>query len=488
MAMGPVNQKQGKYSSMSDSINRYSTDRRKTQLSDLPKNLKQIMEDDADNYTQLEVKYMDSKGCEVYFDERDGEVSVRFRGQAKATVRENGHLEPNTDEGLHYNFWEFESPEEMKIWTACIPADAAKIKSSLLNEAMIPVKRKRDESQSVGNINSNSLQAWIQQQKQQYSKFNSLADQKVSQDLATTFESVLRKQALKIDMLIYTLEPVAKQKLFEEISWDGANIIFPKPEVGPLLKEEQPGYAWKSLESAVAVTQEIAMLINDAAKNETNNLVGKMLKVFEVSLESVADSQIERESRLEGVYQGPQTEDVLSLQTKERLKRKTEKQINIGGRKFWNTFTRYNSLNRRRKRLNKKIFGFKPRGRFNREFKPKSFKFNNYSNHNDDKNFPQLPGSQSNSNHFIQHQTSTSHTSVTSIISKQRIPVKRIFTPKFDQLGARIQIKFNSQTFLIELNQPEISIEYIPSNVRDQLNAVCQDIQSFDPANRVDES
>ncbi|KAA6395095.1 MAG: hypothetical protein EZS28_009379 [Streblomastix strix] len=440
MAMGPVIRKQGKYSRMSDLVKQNKVQSQKdptridipiqisepheptqetfhcsskTQLSDLPKNLKQIIEDDADNNTQLEDEYMDSKGCEVYVDERDGEVSVRFRGQAKAIVRENGHFEPNTGEELHYNFWEFESPEDMKIWTACIVADAAQIKSSHLNEAvrsqqqqatfwdnkqpnsdafvppkMITVKRKRDESQSVGNINSNSLQAQFQQQKQQYSKFNSLADQKIAQDFVTTFEGVLRKQASKIDKLSYTLEPVAKQKLFEEISWDGANIIFPMPEVGPLLKEEGPGYARKSLESAMAVTQRMAMLINDAAKNETNNLIDKMLKVFEASLISVADSQIERESRLEGVYQGPQTEDVLSLQTKERFKGKTGKQINIGGRKFGYTFTRYNSLNRGRKRLNKRSFGFKPRAGFNRELKPKSFKFNNYSNHTDDKSSP----------------------------------------------------------------------------------------------------
>ncbi|KAA6358522.1 MAG: hypothetical protein EZS28_045951 [Streblomastix strix] len=320
MAMGPVNRKQGKYSRMSDSINQNEVQSQKdppridipkqisephepnretfhcsskTQLSDLPKNLKQIMEDDADNYTQLEDEYMDSKGCEVYVDERDGEVSVRFRGQAKAIVRENGHFEPNSGEELLYNFWEFESPEDMKIWTACILADAAQIKSSHLNEAvrsqqqyatfrdnkqpnsdafvspkMIPVKRKRDESQSIENVNSNSLQAQFQQQRRQYSKFNSLADQKVAQDLVTTFEGVLKKQVSKIDMLSYTLEPVARQKLFEEISWDGANIIFPMPEVGPLLKEKGPGYARKSLDSAVAVTQGMVMLINDAAKNE----------------------------------------------------------------------------------------------------------------------------------------------------------------------------------------------------------------------------
>ncbi|KAA6371977.1 MAG: hypothetical protein EZS28_032496 [Streblomastix strix] len=68
------------------------------------------------------------------------------------------------------------------------------------------------------------------------------------------------------------------------------------------------------------------------------------------------------------------------------------------------------------------------------------------------------------------------------------IPVKRIFIPKFDQLGSRIQIKFNSQTLPTQLNQPGITIEYIPSIARDQLNAVCRDTQSFDPANRVNES
>ncbi|KAA6354712.1 MAG: hypothetical protein EZS28_049761, partial [Streblomastix strix] len=76
--MGPVNRKQGKYSRMSNSITQNEVQSQKdpphidipkqisdpheptqeifhcsskTQLSDLPKNLKQIMEDDADNYT-----------------------------------------------------------------------------------------------------------------------------------------------------------------------------------------------------------------------------------------------------------------------------------------------------------------------------------------------------------------------------------------------------------------------------------------------------
>ncbi|KAA6399048.1 MAG: hypothetical protein EZS28_005429 [Streblomastix strix] len=186
---------------------------------------------------------MDSKECEVYVNERDGEVSVRFRGQAKEIVGENGNFEPNTVEELHYNFWEFESPEDMKICSANILADAAQIKSSHLNEAIrsqqqyatfrdnkqpisdafvppkrIPVRLKRDECQSVGNINSNSLQIQFQQKKQQNLKFNYQADHNVVQDLVTTFEGVLGKQASKIDMLSYMFKPVARRKLFEEIS------------------------------------------------------------------------------------------------------------------------------------------------------------------------------------------------------------------------------------------------------------------------------
>ncbi|KAA6362755.1 MAG: hypothetical protein EZS28_041718, partial [Streblomastix strix] len=71
---------------------------------------------------------------------------------------------------------------------------------------------------------------------------------------------------------------------------------------------------------------------------DTDNLVGKMFKVFEASVVSVSDAQVERESRLEGVFQGPQTEDVLSQKTKERFKRKSAKQV-IDGRRAYTSFT-----------------------------------------------------------------------------------------------------------------------------------------------------
>ncbi|KAA6362476.1 MAG: hypothetical protein EZS28_041996, partial [Streblomastix strix] len=194
---------------------------------------------------------------------------------------------------------------------------------------MVSIRCKRDQSQSAENSTKNSQQVQFQEQIQLYSKFNQLTDQIVEQDLVATIEVVLKKQVSKIDTLNYSLEPVARQKLSDEISWSGANIILPMPEIGRLLNEEEPNYAMRALESSVAVMQVMAMLINDAARNDTDNLVGKMLKVFEASLISVSDLKIERESRLEGIYQERQTEAVLSQRTKERYLKKTGKQIII---------------------------------------------------------------------------------------------------------------------------------------------------------------
>jgi hypothetical protein len=87
----------------------------------------------------------------------------------------------------------------------------------------------------------------------------------VAQDLVSSFQGVLKKDASKVDMLNYSLEPFARQKLFDEISWEGANVIFPMPEVGPLLPEEKAGYARRALESSAAVVQGMAGLIHKVA-------------------------------------------------------------------------------------------------------------------------------------------------------------------------------------------------------------------------------
>ncbi|KAA6394672.1 MAG: hypothetical protein EZS28_009801 [Streblomastix strix] len=109
-------------------------------------------------------------------------------------------------------------------------------------------------------------------------------------------------------------------------------------EIGRILKEERTEYAKGSLESSAAVTQRIAMQINDAARNETDNLGENILKAFEAPIVSVVDAQIERDLRLDGEFQNLQTEDVLPQYTQKRHKMKSGKQINIGNREYGSAF------------------------------------------------------------------------------------------------------------------------------------------------------
>ncbi|KAA6371446.1 MAG: hypothetical protein EZS28_033028, partial [Streblomastix strix] len=385
----------------------------KLQISKLPRNFKGVLNDDVDNYTQLDDEYMDSKGCEVYMDERSGEVTVRFRGEVKAVVKENGLYAPDTGEILQCGFFEFEDDEELGLWSACVLADVAELKQAQLQSLiqsqsqnvtfrsqkqpikgieplnnMVAAKRKRDGSVLMQGQSQNPLQMQFQQQRQQYSKFNSLQDQKVAQDLVSSLQSVLKKDASKVDMLNYSLEPFARQKLFDEISWEGANVIFPMPEVGPLLPEEKAGYARRALESSATVVQGMAGLIHKVAQGEIDNLIGKMFKVFEAAVVSVSDAQVERESRLEGALQGPQTEDVLSQKTKERFKRKSAKQIIDSRRGFNNTFRRPTIQFKNRKRQSRRNHIFQQKRCFNREIKTKNFKDANNNDKDSEKYLP----------------------------------------------------------------------------------------------------
>ncbi|KAA6373489.1 MAG: hypothetical protein EZS28_030986, partial [Streblomastix strix] len=247
--------------------------------------------------------------------------------------------------------FEFEDDEELGLWSTYVLEVAAELKhvqlqsfiqSQFQNETfrsqkqpakgieqlnnMISAKHKRDGSVLLHCQSQNTLQMQFQQQRQQYSKFNSLQDQKMAQDLVSSFQKVLKKDVLKIEMLNYTLEPFEAQKLFDEISWEGANVIFRILEVGPVLPEEKAGYARRVLESIAAVIQGIAGLIHKVVQDDKDDLVGKMFKVFEASVVSVSDAQVENESRLEGIHQSPQIEDVPSQKTKEIFKRKSAKQ------------------------------------------------------------------------------------------------------------------------------------------------------------------
>ncbi|KAA6355538.1 MAG: hypothetical protein EZS28_048935, partial [Streblomastix strix] len=207
--MGPINRKILIFTQLQKGV---LPQTQKLPISKLPTNFRDILNDDADNYIQLDDEYMDSKCCEVYVDERSGEVTVRFRGEVKAVVKENGLYAPDTGELLHFGFFEFEDNEELSLWSAYVLADAAELKQAQLqsliqsfsqnvtfrsqkqpgksNEPlsdMIVAKRKRDGSvlQQVKSLNP--LQMQFQQQKQQYSQFNSLQDQNAAQDLFSSF-------------------------------------------------------------------------------------------------------------------------------------------------------------------------------------------------------------------------------------------------------------------------------------------------------------
>ncbi|KAA6397077.1 MAG: hypothetical protein EZS28_007396 [Streblomastix strix] len=106
--------------------------KQKLQIFKLPKNFRDVFSDDADNYTQLDHENLDSKGCKVYVDERNQEVTVRFRGEVKAFVKENDIFVPDTDEILHCGFFEFEDDEELGLWSTGTLADAAELNQAQL--------------------------------------------------------------------------------------------------------------------------------------------------------------------------------------------------------------------------------------------------------------------------------------------------------------------------------------------------------------------
>ncbi|KAA6385649.1 MAG: hypothetical protein EZS28_018826, partial [Streblomastix strix] len=438
----------------------------KLQISKLPRDFKDVLNDDADNYTQLDDGLMESKGCEVYVDERSGEVTERFRGEVQAVVKENGLYAPDIGEILQCGFFEFEDDEELGILSACVLADAAELKQAQLQSLnqsqsqnmtfrskkqptkwnkplnnMVSAKRKLNGSVLMQDQRQNLLQMQFQQQKQQYSKFNSLQDKKVAQDLVSSFQGVLKKDASKVDLLNYTLEPFARQKLFDETSLKGTKVIFPMPEVGPLLPEQKAGYARRALESSAAEFQGMAGLIHKVAQGDTDNLVGKMFKIFEASVMSVSDAQVERESRLEDVFQGPQTEDVLTQKTKETFKRKSAKQV-IDRRKGLITRSedQLSSSKSERDRAGDTIYSSKKRD-FNRELKSKNFK-------------------------------DTTNTTFT--------PNQHHFTAKSNPSSRLKRIDINAQQNSIQ--------QSISSKSGEQIEAVCWERNSFDPAEELNKA
>ncbi|KAA6393075.1 MAG: hypothetical protein EZS28_011393 [Streblomastix strix] len=228
-----------------------------------------------ETFTKIEEDFLEEKGCEVYVGEQTGEYQVRFRGQIKATVK------------VHELYVKSERIQDTTR------ASQAKMRTFRDSEPETPI----------------SIET---QQILQYAKFNSIEDQKVAQDLTSTLEGILKQQAVKLDVLNYWIQSIARQRLFDEIAWSGDNTIFPKPEASPTLPDEGLGYARMTLESTSAVTQGLASIIHQIAAGETYEVVGKIFKVFKASLLSVCDQQRERQSKIRGFQSDITTEDISS--------------------------------------------------------------------------------------------------------------------------------------------------------------------------------
>ncbi|KAA6346440.1 MAG: hypothetical protein EZS28_052092, partial [Streblomastix strix] len=100
-----------------------------------------------------------------------------------------------------------------------------------------------------------SLQEQFQQERKRQAKFESLEEAKIAQDVATTLSGIIKQDAKEADMLAFQLQPIQRQKLFDEIAWDGANVVFPVPSAEAALPQEKGSLACKALESACAVNQ-----------------------------------------------------------------------------------------------------------------------------------------------------------------------------------------------------------------------------------------
>ncbi|KAA6362034.1 MAG: hypothetical protein EZS28_042439, partial [Streblomastix strix] len=224
---------------------------------------------------------MNEQGCQVYLDRQSNDIQIRFRGELKAVVNERGHFDPKTGLHLDADYWGFDPPEDMDLWTACIIAEAAIAKANRLQDGLnkqksirqavqvndntpvtnrsvipvIPAIRKRGDEITAIIQNPLSLQEQFQQERKRQAKFESLEEAKIAQDVATTLSGIIKQDAKEADMLAFQLQPIQRQKLFDEIAWDGANVVFPVPSAEATLPEERGGLARKALESACAVNQ-----------------------------------------------------------------------------------------------------------------------------------------------------------------------------------------------------------------------------------------
>ncbi|KAA6353330.1 MAG: hypothetical protein EZS28_051143, partial [Streblomastix strix] len=239
---------------------------------------------DMGRYIVISDDFMNEQDCQVYLDRQSNDIKIRLRGELKAVVNERGHFDPKFGLRLDADYWGFDPPEDMDLWTACIIAEAAIAKANrqqdglnkqksarqviqtndntpTVNRAVIPLIpaiRKRGDETMATIQNPLSLQKQFQQERKRQAKFESLEEAKIAQDVATTLSGIIKQEAKDADMLAFQLQPIQRQKLFDEIARDGANVVFPVPSAEAALPEERGGLARKALESACAVNQGIA--------------------------------------------------------------------------------------------------------------------------------------------------------------------------------------------------------------------------------------
>ncbi|KAA6403651.1 MAG: hypothetical protein EZS28_000826 [Streblomastix strix] len=277
---------------------------------------------DMGRYIAISDDFMNEQGCQVYLDRQSNDIQIRFRGELKAVVNERRHFNPKSGLQLGADYRGFDQLEDMDLWTVCIIAEAAIAMENRLqdwlNKQMLirqvvqandstptvnssvnpltPAIRKRENETIAINQNPLSLQEQFQQERKRQAKFESLDEAKIAHDVATALSGIIKQDAKNADMLAFQLQPIQRQKLFDEIAWDGANVVFPAPQAEATLPEERGGLARKALESACAVNQGIVGLIHDIAHNRTSNLVSKLCMICEASLLTVSDAYKERES------------------------------------------------------------------------------------------------------------------------------------------------------------------------------------------------
>ncbi|KAA6367709.1 MAG: hypothetical protein EZS28_036764, partial [Streblomastix strix] len=95
---------------------------------------------ESDRYTCIDDDFMNSQQCEVYYDNRENIVLILYNGKTKAVVSEAGHTDPETNRRIEADFWGFDPPEDMELWTACILAEAARMMALRLQQGILKAK------------------------------------------------------------------------------------------------------------------------------------------------------------------------------------------------------------------------------------------------------------------------------------------------------------------------------------------------------------